>query len=64
MTSRLSGYIMFIVGFVMLLINALGYIFDWEISAPAFTVLGLVFVVIGNKIVRGSKMGKTPTANQ
>jgi hypothetical protein len=64
MESRLSGYIMFIVGFVMLLTNALGYIIDWETKTPALTVLSLVFIVIGKKIVRGPKVGNTPTANR
>lgn len=41
-----SGYIMADVGFVMLLANAFSYIFDWNIKSPAFTVLGLIFVLI------------------
>jgi len=50
-----SGYIMAGVGFVMLLVNAFGYIFDWDIKSPAFTVLGLIFVMIGLKRARKSK---------
>lgn len=42
---------MFGIGFVMLIVNVLAYIFQWDFKAPAFTILGLVFVVIGMKIV-------------
>lgn len=40
---------MFIIGFVLLIINAVGYVFDLGFKHPAFTVLGIVFVVIGMK---------------
>ena len=49
-----SGYIMAGVGFIMLLANAFSYIFDWNIKSPAFTVLGLIFVLIGLKRARKS----------
>jgi uncharacterized membrane protein len=50
-----SGYMMAGVGFVMLLANAFSYIFDWNMKSPAFTVLGLIFVLIGLKRARKSK---------
>ena len=50
--NRISGYIMMITGFGMILINALSYIFHWDLKSPAFTVLGLVLVVIGMKTAR------------
>lgn len=40
------------IGFAMLLINAISYVFDLNFKIPAFTILGLVFVVIGLKIAR------------
>ncbi len=40
---------MALIGFVMLAFNALSYIFGWNFRNAAFTVLGLVFVVIGMK---------------
>ncbi len=38
---------MAVVGFVMILINALSYLLGWDLKSPAFTVIGLVLVVIG-----------------
>ncbi len=40
---------MAIIGFAMLLINALSYIFGWDIKSTAMSVLGIVFVLIGLK---------------
>ena len=47
--QKMSGYIMAGIGFAMLLVN---YIFHLDIKSPAFTILGLVFVVIGMKMTR------------
>lgn len=49
-----AGAGMAIAGFVLLFINALSYIFGWDLKSPAFTVLGLVFVVIGMGTARKS----------
>jgi hypothetical protein len=51
---QVSGYIMAAVGFVMILINALSYFLGWNMKSPAFTLLGLVFIVIGTKTARKS----------
>jgi len=51
---EISGYIMAIVGFVMILINALSYLLGWNLKSPAFTILGLVLIVIGAKTARKS----------
>jgi membrane protein implicated in regulation of membrane protease activity len=45
--QQISGYIMAGAGFVMILVNALSYLLGWELKSPAFTILGLVLVVIG-----------------
>jgi hypothetical protein len=50
--KKISGYVMFGVGGVILLINAISYIFGLDFKHPALTVMGLVFVVVGMKIVR------------
>jgi hypothetical protein len=50
--QKTSGYVMVGIGFAMLLINALSYIFNWSIKNSAFTILGLVFVLIGLKKTR------------
>jgi membrane protein implicated in regulation of membrane protease activity len=49
---EISGYIMAIAGFVMILINALSYLLGWAWKSPAFTILGLVLIVIGAKTAR------------
>lgn len=48
----MRGYIMAGVGFVMILLSAFSYIFQWGFGNPAFSALGLVFVLIGMKIAR------------
>lgn len=50
----ISGYIMAIAGFVMILINAFSYLLGWTWKSPAFTILGLVLIVIGAKTARKS----------
>jgi hypothetical protein len=35
------------VGFVMILINAMSYLLGWDLKSPAFTILGLVLIVVG-----------------
>jgi hypothetical protein len=51
---QMSGYIMAAGGFVILMINALSYLLGWNLKSPAFTILGLVLIVIGAKIARKS----------
>ena len=55
--QRIMGYISVVVGFAMIISNAIGYIFDYEIKSPVFTVLGSVFVLIGMKRVKGGNKG-------
>lgn len=43
---------MAIVGFMALLFNALSYLLGWENENPVFTVLGLVFVLVGLRQAR------------
>jgi hypothetical protein len=50
--NKIRGIVMAGVGFLMLLVNALAYILDWDIKNVVFTVLGLVFVIIGLKLFR------------
>jgi len=50
--QKISGYIMATVGFVMLLINAVSYIFGLDFRHPALTVMGLVFVTVGGNMIR------------
>jgi len=52
--KNISGYIMAIVGFVMLVITAIAYLFHLDFKAPVLSIMGIVFVVIGTGIVRKS----------
>lgn len=52
MNQKNSGYVMAGIGFVMLLVNVYGYLSGDGINNPVFTVLGLIFVVIGMKMMR------------
>jgi membrane protein implicated in regulation of membrane protease activity len=36
----------------MILINALSYLLGWTWKSPAFTILGLVLIVIGAKTAK------------
>ena len=49
MNEKVQGSVMAIVGLMLLLFNALSYLFGWESGHPEFTVLGLVFVPVGLK---------------
>ena len=51
---QISGYIMAAVGFIMILMNALSYLLGWDLKSPAFTILGLVLIVIGAKTAEKS----------
>jgi len=53
--EKIRGMTMATIGFLMLLLNALAYIFGWELKSSALTIMGLVFVVIGLGIARRNK---------
>jgi membrane protein implicated in regulation of membrane protease activity len=50
--QEISGLIMAVVGFLMILLNALSYLLGWTWKSPAFTILGLVLIVIGAKTAK------------
>lgn len=50
--QKVAGYIMAIIGLIMILINAAGYIFQIDISSPATSALGIVFVAVGTMNIR------------
>ena len=51
---RIAGYIMVIAGFVMILVNALSYIFPGDLKSPAFTMLDIVLIVTGARTAQRS----------
>jgi len=50
--NKNPGLVMAIVGVVLILINAIGYIFNLNIKSPTLVILGLVFLAVGMKILR------------
>jgi len=54
MKNKISGLIMTIIGFLIILTNAIGYVFNVGIKNPALVIMGLVFVVIGMKLSKNS----------
>jgi len=49
---KFQGLIYLLIGFVFILVNGIGYIFNLSIKNPIFTILGLTFIVIGFKLYR------------
>jgi len=49
---------MALIGLIMILINALGYIFNWDITSSALVIMGIVFVVIGMGMAKNSKASR------
>ena len=56
------GYILVIVGFIMILINAINYIFHLGKASPSRLVLAIIFLTVGMMNVRAiSKMNISKT---
>jgi hypothetical protein len=53
--KKIRGYIMAGIGFVMILVNALDYIFGWNYISSAIGIIGLIFVAIGMKLSKQTK---------
>ena len=53
--SFISGYVMAIIGFLLILYNALNYIFGWNAGSTPLSVIGIVFVAVGMRIVKKSR---------
>jgi hypothetical protein len=51
--KKITGYIMAIIGFIIILYNALNYIFGWKLDTP-IGVIGIVLLAIGMGMVRKS----------
>ncbi|MFZ5390784.1 MAG: hypothetical protein ACOZAJ_00725 [Patescibacteria group bacterium] len=56
--QKISGYIMAVIGFIMLVTNAIAYLFHLGFKSPPLTVIGIVFVVIGMGTVCNHKLEK------
>ena len=49
---RVAGYFAAVVGFLMLVSNALGYLLDWPRDHTPFLIIGLVLVVTGINLAK------------
>jgi dipeptide/tripeptide permease len=56
--SIIPGYVMVIIGFFLILYNALNYIFGWNEGSTPLFVIGIVFLVVGMGIVKKSRQNK------
>jgi heme/copper-type cytochrome/quinol oxidase subunit 4 len=50
--KRNYGKIIAMIGMAILVINALGYFLHLDIGKPQWTLIGLIFVLVGLKLVR------------
>ena len=54
-----KGHVMVGAGFLMILVNALDYILNWNYEFTPLFIIGLVFVAVGmNKVKSGKKPKK------
>lgn len=56
--NQIRGYAMAGIGFVMILGSAASYLFGWDFKSPAFSALGIIFVLIGLKTGRDNSNSK------
>lgn len=49
---KIGGYAMAGIGFLMILISAVNYLFDLGFKSSAFSIMGIVFLAIGTGTVR------------
>ncbi len=47
--KKLQGYVMLAVGFLIIAVNALSYVLDWQSKNSTLTILGIVFILMGSK---------------
>lgn len=50
--QQLSGYSMAGIGFLMVFVIVLSYVFNWDNISPAFAVMGIIFIATGLRIAR------------
>jgi len=58
MKNNILKYVMSVLGFILLFINAISYLFNLDMGHPALTILGIVFVVFGKKLSNKNKIIK------
>ena len=56
MNNKYKAYIVAGAGFIMILINTLSYIMDWETKFIPIGIFGIVFIVIGRTDIPSFKV--------
>ncbi len=52
---KIAGYIIAVIGFIMILFSALNYIMGWNLQITAFSAIGIVNVAIGTGLIKKSR---------
>jgi hypothetical protein len=55
--KKIQGFAMAVIGFIMILMNALDYVFGWDYFSSSIGAIGLVFVAVGMGLARKAKSG-------
>lgn len=53
--KKVLGYLIAIIGFILILISAINYIFSLNFQTTALFVIGIVFIIFGMGIVKKIK---------
>lgn len=54
-TKRIGGYVLAVIGFLMILLNAVNYILGLKLDVPS-AAIGIVLLAVGMDIVRKSRL--------
>ncbi len=48
--GKIAGYAMMIIGFLMVLANAVGYVLAWQVNLIPLMIIGLALVLVGKNL--------------
>lgn len=51
-SKKILGIAMVLIGVIILVVHASGYIFKWDIGKSALTILGFIFIIFGSGIIK------------
>ncbi|HWQ81621.1 MAG TPA: hypothetical protein VN514_05075 [Ignavibacteria bacterium] len=56
-TKKIGGYVLTVIGFLMVLLNAVNYIFGLKLDVPS-SAIGIVLLAVGIGIVKKLRLPK------
>ena len=59
--NKIKGYFMAVIGFAMVVFNALNYLLDWDQESTPLMIIGIALTVTGMNMVRSSKLADDET---